>query len=53
MQRIWFDRHEPTIIDHRLTAAAGNAQRAKGSDAAASFGHVRIPLEPIMLVDGL
>jgi hypothetical protein len=53
MRRIWFDRNEPPVLDYRLTPAAGNAQRAKGSDAAASFGHVRIPLEPIMLVDGL
>jgi hypothetical protein len=41
MRRIWFDRHKPPILDHRLTAAAGNAQRAKGCDAAALCGHLR------------
>src|ERR1700730_480437 len=41
MRRIWFDRHEPPILDHRLAAAAGNAQRAKGCDAAALCGHLR------------
>src|SRR5260370_6432062 len=40
MRRIWFDRHEPPVLDHRLTAAAGNTQRAKGGDAAAFSGHL-------------
>src|ERR1700719_2314862 len=41
MRRIWFDRHEPTIIDHCLTAAARDAQRAKGGDAATCSGHLK------------
>src|SRR4029077_12745781 len=41
MRRIWFDRDEPPVLDHRLTAAAGNAEGAKGGDAATFFGHLR------------
>src|SRR4051812_45976540 len=40
MRRIWFDRHEPPVLDHRLTAAAGNTERTKGGDAAAFFEHI-------------
>jgi hypothetical protein len=40
MRGIWFDRHEPPVLDHRLTAAAGNAEGAKGGNAAAFFGHI-------------
>jgi hypothetical protein len=52
MRTIWFDCDEPPVLDHRLTAAAGNAQRAKGGDTAAFFGHLRVSLEPTVLVGG-
>jgi hypothetical protein len=41
MRRIWFDCDEPPVLDHRLTATAGNAQRTKSSNAAALCGHLR------------
>src|ERR1700736_6251023 len=41
MRRIWFDRHEPPILHYRLTAAAGDAQRAKGGDATTYSGHLK------------
>jgi hypothetical protein len=51
MRGVRFDSYEPPILDHRLTAAAGNAQRAKCGDVAAFCGHLGIPLKPIMLVN--
>jgi hypothetical protein len=39
MRGIGLDANESPVLDHRLTAAAGNAQRAKGGDAAAVSGH--------------
>jgi hypothetical protein len=41
MRRVGFNSYEPPVLHHRLTAAAGNAQRAKGGNAAAFVGHLR------------
>jgi hypothetical protein len=40
MRGVRFNSYEPPVLDHRLTAAAGNAQRAKGGDAA-FVGHLK------------